>query len=1212
MDRSHGSSRRQKSPISPSGSLARLRHSSLTPHSIRSDGSVFHYSEASMLSRAVLLTTEGDEAGDTARERRSGWHRARWLRNGSDRTSERDENETEEREDKMEEGERDESSEADEEQREGREGDEMHDVATDTDSNVTTNAPRAFQESLRSAYSSQDDVDGGFATKAAATSSTTTSVVAPAAEEHLWPFTQPLEVHIIITQVCKRIEWNHNMRQLLLLVPLLFLMGFLAAYDTAAIQANLFVTEALRQAFTRTPFPSTVTSLERFRQQKTLGVPVSVPTDRLFVEIRTQADWINFVSDVVMPGVFRGVDRNETDVRLELPEVCKEVDSGTSSTSAEEDSGCFSGGVFWWNKPGCLPSASDDSDDWYLPTDTAARATDGAAQRATRRSALTRPNAVSREVAAALAGIEQGSGRNSSNRDDGLCNPANYLFSKSMRVGPAQNIYLGALRLRTIRMRPHTAKLQRALYPRDTQTFPFDAWSRHHDRRYEEATPSRCPSIVLTDPQTNTARPLYTYRAPEANDPYCVSTIGRFGVYHCGGYTVDVAFRSSDWLAAQYWRAMRNTSCFFVDNWATRLAVIEFFTYTPDHDMFHSVKLRSEVLAAGNYFNEAVFRSFPVWTPARTGELVYVSFTLAYVLVYFAFLLYHVWWRLRLFGWAAALQDWSAWMDLGMISSVVAAAAYFYAWVRLSKRVSADLALPMASNAYPSYLDSVQAIFDKFSVTTAFSVVLCFTRLFFFYRALVRPLNTFVMALDLSLPTVCATACLYMILILGYALVAHAVFGPVTEFYTTFGEALYAVLSYWYAVPFLVPDEAVVARQFTSFFFWSLTAVLLNLLGALYIAVMSHSFARIQAVYGVTYDELWLVRRAKAFKGSCAWAHVKQFLAKMLLIHQESAHLFRLLACMRAAFLQAATTRCGDRSGSGRSRSAPPPVRGDRARAGAAAAQSQEGSVSLSTTPRQTPATQPALFHTWGDGGSSTSVSALAAKEAQTSVSTSTMSLTNRGKCLLPSRAIEESARPHSSRSSSRDGVRGGVAITASRTGQQPLLSAATTAPAETAAASSAEAPGQSRRLAALSFSAIETQSPLPSRSPHQLRQSAGCGPVRRTSDELREVYEVLRELTVAHRYITFVDWCDVIPADVMLGCGGLRYFRDWWRQMAEVQAYVSCTPEQQARREFRGKVALATEREMVGGVVGIGHLADTLTQLELHVDSLLQNVSKR
>lgn len=117
---------------------------------------------------------------------------------------------------------------------------------------------------------------------------------------------------------------------------------------------------------------------------------------------------------------------------------------------------------------------------------------------------------------------------------------------------------------------------------------------------------------------------------------------------------------------------------------------------------------------------------------------------------------------------------------------------------------------------------------------------------------------------------------------------------------------------------------------------------------------------------------------------------------------------------------------------------------------------------------------------------------------------------------------------------------------------------------------------------------------------------------MRRTSDELREVYEVLRELTVAHRYITFVDWCDVIPADVMLGCGGLRYFRDWWRQMAEVQAYVSCTPEQQARREFRGKVALATEREMVGGVVGIGHLADTLTQLELHVDSLLQNVSKR
>lgn len=1011
---------------------------------------------------------------------------------------------------------------------------------------------------------------------------------APVAEDDVWPFTQPIEVRLIRTQVRRRVEWNHSMRQFLLLIPLIFLLSFLVAVKGADIYANSMVTEALRQRFLRVPFPSAATGMELFRQQKALGLPVSVRTDRLFNEIHTQTDWMDFFVDVVMPGVFPDLATTFSS-DLERPQRCE---SNMSAQRSSDEDACFSDGHFWWDKPGCAESFSDEKG---VFADTSSRTTLVEAQRRQRHAALTRAdtaaiNLDTSAAAAAAAGVGEAAESSSSSSSSTSCYTEASLVSPEMLVGPAQNIYLGAMRVRTIRMRPHSAKLQRRLYPDNTQQFPFDAWSRHHDRAEEETTPTRCPSITLQDPLTNASTPLYTYRPPEANDPYCDPTVGRFGKYHCGGYTVDVPFRVPSWRAAEYREAMRNASCFFVDNWATRLVIVEFFTYTPEHDSFHLVKLRSEVLAGGAYYNEAVFRDFRVWTPHMNGELVFVSFTLAYVAVYCVFLLLRLRWQVRLEGWASTAQDVSAWMDVSLVTSTVVSVAYYYAWVRLSKKVAPHLALPMDSDVYPSYLDSVQRLSDLVVTCGALSVILCYTRLFFF-RTLFRPFSTILTALNLSLPTLVATSVVLLVLAIGYALAAHAVFGPVSEYYTTFGEALYTVLSFWYSTSLVIPPGEAAAQQFTGFFFWSLTIVLFGVVVALYIAIVSHSFFCIEAVYGVTYDGQWMARRLKAFGRCCTWTRLRWFVGKMIFVYPESDYLFSLLESMNAAYFDD----------------------------GAASSQTQrgqdKGDALLLRRAESDVTTSRAAAVPWGN---SVHTDPLARHDNPVSSSTKSSSAYGKPKRLDSSMTATivdgQSVEQGSSASlplarEERSGIGTAQTSIADSNPTPPGAAAQPRSPAATAFSAVKEANPLSlgrHNLAALS--------PASRLLPEPRRRAAKRfnNPVRRTSDELREMHDELRELTTLSRRITFFDWCEVIPHDVFVKCGGMQYFKDWWMEITEAQADVSRTPQQQARRDFREKVAFATEREVAGGIVGIGRLENTLTQLELHVDSLLQNVSKR
>nr|ACS87798.1 hypothetical protein CDFL1M01_03 [Angomonas deanei] len=989
------------------------------------------------------------------------------------------------------------------------------------------------------------------------------AAAAAAAVERVWPYTQQLEVRIIMTHIRKRIEWNHTMRQFLLLVPLIFLFSFYAAYNTSVTSTGVLVTEALQGLLTRTPFPSSVASLERYRQQTRMQVPVSVPTDRFFEHIRTQMDWIDFFADTLMPAIFPGA-ADVVNLTLDVPSECVMNASTYSSSSGDDD--CFSDGQYWWDRPGCYDSGSET--DWTFSERvpqlkhlqprqaTGAKrdgvirstsnpqvdgdATDGGQQRNAR--------------AAATLAEGRSSSEGSSDEASSPCHLNDLLYDKGVLLGPGQSVYLGALRVRTIRMQPHSAKLQRRLYPADPTRFPQDAWSRGHSRQREETTAARCPSIRLTNPFTRQSRPIYVYRSPEANDPYCVATDARYGTYHCGGYTFDVPFRASTWLAAQYRAAVLSPACYFVDNWATRFVVIEFYTYTPDHDIFHLVKLRSEVMSGGHYHNTAEFRVFQVWTPTKTGSLVYVAILLAYTALYVFFLLCRLRWQYRVFGWVAIVEDWSAWMDLCMTSGIVVSIAFYFSWVRLSRRVSPSLAVPMMSDAYPDFLDALYACYDRCVVAKAFTILLCFSRLFF-YRALFRPFSTFVAALELSLPTLIATWLLFFLLILGYTVAAYTVFGPASPLYNTFGEALYSVLAYWYSTVYVIPSDEVVARQFTSLFFWSLTTMVLAIVAGSYIAVVAHSFSRLQSIFGVTFDEQWLMRQVRSLGQRLTWPRMKWFVGKMLTVYPENAYLLRLLEHMDAVFYAAPSdTNSVETSGQWRGCATTPSDIGQKK---AATGELHEGDAAG-------PRTVVAPIDT----------ATIATSAQQSGSPPSTPSRTH----IIRRSATAESSPPAS---------------------PQERATKAPPPPLQSLFAVEVERPAGA---GAESSNVAKTAKHWP-----LFRQ-----PVRRTSEELHEIHDELRELALTQRPINFFDWCRAIPPDVFERCGGTTYFKNWWRSMAETQADVSRTPEEQKRRDFREKVAIATERGVASGIVGIGHLEHTLTQLELHVDSLLKNVTKR
>ncbi|KAK7200773.1 Polycystin cation channel [Novymonas esmeraldas] len=897
----------------------------------------------------------------------------------------------------------------------------------------------------------------------------------------VWPFTEALPVPSIAAHVRECVEWYRAMRQLIFAVPLLFFVGFYAVTTVhrTNTQMNVYETELLRQRLERSAFPSPAAEMERFRQQQLLRIiSPNLGVSLTFADIRSQTDWMDFAAEMVIPSMFPGVTAI-LNRSFQAPERCTH-DGNVSRGS---------------HKGRQVPvAASDDSGD----------SGDG--------------------VAAA-------------------CRPDAYLYEKEERVGPGEHVLVGALRVRTIRMRPHSATLQSRMYPDNTSAVPQDAWSRHHERWREETTPSRCPSLTLTTPFTGVSSPIYVYRAPEEMQPYCVAISGHYGSYHCGGYMFDIPFRATAWLAAQFQAAIGSHRCFFADNWATRFIAIEFFTYTPSTDSFHMVRYQNEVSAAGAYVNTAVHHSFPVWTTARTGELVYVCFTIAYVAVYACLLLARLYELVRSTGRVVPLLwNWGAWADLGAIVSLSVSFAYYFLWLRLSIAVAPRLSAATGGlDAYPIFLSSVARLYDSHTIAVATGVLLSFSRLCTL-RVVLRPLDTFLSAAERCSGTLVVVATLYLLLVVGYALAASAVFGPVDDFYSTFGASLFTCLTVWAAAPIVIPSGENVSHQFAFAFIWSLLFVAGVMGMSLGLANLLYEFAEVQQQRGISSEAAWLrtsVRRLQ--RGlSCAWQ--KRFWATVLYLPSENDHLHRLLTAMEAL--------CG---GGG--------------------ASSPSGSCSSSSRPTD----GNGAAHGAEGGGSWTAATTALVAQRLHEMDTHA------------SRSEWHSTQGRSPSSVLMDGDGGVTAGTVT-----PHRAPFTVPPPSSSDVDNLGAPQSASRVPQQWLSHTELRSRL-----NHLQQRRADGGAAGAH-------------VVGVPAIDFSEWLSLLPSGVVLGCGGRAVLAEWWVDWTEARASTAATQDRLRWHHLEEWSAAAIEREVAGGVAGIGHLDATLCQLEAHVDMLLQHVSRR
>ena len=116
---------------------------------------------------------------------------------------------------------------------------------------------------------------------------------------------------------------------------------------------------------------------------------------------------------------------------------------------------------------------------------------------------------------------------------------------------------------------------------------------------------------------------------------------GDIETYDCGGYTIDVPFRSSCNSVTALTQALQSNNYPFYDNSATRFISIELFIYTFATDSFTSVKLYNEVASGGSWVNKWQIRTFQVFDNSARRWCLDIFF-LAFV-IYFIFRFFSDW-----------------------------------------------------------------------------------------------------------------------------------------------------------------------------------------------------------------------------------------------------------------------------------------------------------------------------------------------------------------------------------------------------------------------------------------------------------------------------------------------------------------------------------------------------------------------------------------
>eukprot|EP00759_Apiculatamorpha_spiralis_P003627 PhF_6_TR11700/c0_g1_i1/m.19017 len=182
--------------------------------------------------------------------------------------------------------------------------------------------------------------------------------------------------------------------------------------------------------------------------------------------------------------------------------------------------------------------------------------------------------------------------------------------SRSLYAPRGKTTGIGAVRIRALHIRNDTCALNKYHYNMsyvDTitnETFQGVCYGKHD--RDKEIKELMCPDLINP---AKVVSPLVVYSECSLNQ----YTTADLGIYHCGGYTVEMPFNATCRSALQVVDYLKN-QCDFLRPLSLRFVTVEWFMYTPSLDSFQSGKLFGETSPSGKWLSGQQIRTFQIWT----------------------------------------------------------------------------------------------------------------------------------------------------------------------------------------------------------------------------------------------------------------------------------------------------------------------------------------------------------------------------------------------------------------------------------------------------------------------------------------------------------------------------------------------------------------------------------------------------------------------
>lgn len=421
------------------------------------------------------------------------------------------------------------------------------------------------------------------------------------------------------------------------------------------------------------------------------------------------------------------------------------------------------------------------------------------------------------------------------------------------------NLLLGAIRFRTQRMLGDSCVVNPSVIPASMPSIFQECYGTYSSAAQDTGYANNPFNRV----------PFWKYRSCKEIGSGSGIT-GQMGAYDCGGYMFELPFwRDMDpqnnatlselppfpfqakerlpFMPALYeyvYPAMVTSDPTFLDNYATRLAVTEFFAFSPALRTFLSFKLIAEVAPGGFWYTYTQVRVFSIWTAEDLPKSIYDVF-------FFVFVIYYIYqlgidfsrfYRRERKVLAFFFDMWVI-LELSNLAILITVGAFRIMYIQ--NCISEDLSIDglTFTPAYPVILDDILQLYMMQVYLNSVNTVLIFLKLLKFLRLNDR-LNILTRTLSASQDSIVGVLIIFLLVVSAYAMTGYGLFGlgvwsfrSVDASFSTLLQMLIGVIDY----ESLKNENRVQA----GFFFWSYQILVLFCLLNFLIGVLMEAFSEV-------------------------------------------------------------------------------------------------------------------------------------------------------------------------------------------------------------------------------------------------------------------------------------------------------------------------------------------------------------------------------